>query len=143
MVEREFERDLPTLARVFDFVAAFLAGNRVGEEAAYAVNLAVEELFTNAVKFSSGSREPIRLGLAAENTRIVVRFCDSGGEPFDITRAEPVELDRPASEIRPGGLGIHLVRSLMDDVAYSYRDNANVITLVKYLEHKDAGDILD
>jgi anti-sigma regulatory factor (Ser/Thr protein kinase) len=134
LVEKEFERCLATLPAVLDFVGTFLSSRAIGDGEAYAVTLAIEELFTNAVKFSGSSTEPIRLTLTSENNRVLVNFYDSGGEPFDITRAADVDPERPASEVRPGGLGIHLIRSVMDEVEYSYSNDANVITMIKYLE---------
>ena len=140
MLEKKFERNLPTLERVFDFIAVFLTTHYIDEVAAYAINLAVEELFTNAVKYSTGNDEPIRLVLSAENNKIVVHFYDTGSQPYDITEATQVDLERPTVEIQPGGLGIHLIKSVMDDVTYDYRDNTNMITMVKILEGKDAGN---
>ena len=132
--EQRFERNLLHLPAVFDFVDTFLNAHRVRGEEAYAITLAVEELFTNTVKYSSSAAEPIHLRLSADGERVVVIFYDSGGTPFDVTRATDVDIDRPTDEVRPGGLGIHLIRCVMDEVDYSYTDNANIITMTKKLE---------
>ena len=99
--EQIFERDLSTLPLVFDFVETYLSTNNIDASEAYAINLAVEELFTNTVKYSSAT-EPIRVGLSTDGAQVVIVFRDSGGTPFDVTRVADVDIDRPADEVRPG-----------------------------------------
>jgi serine/threonine-protein kinase RsbW len=55
-------------------------------------------------------------------------------EPFDITKAEKVDVDLPLSERKPGGLGIHFVRDMADSVAYDYTDRRSKVTITKKLE---------
>ncbi len=58
------------------------------------------------------------------------------GVPFNPLGAEAPDIDASLEEREIGGLGIHLVRSLMDDVSYQRRIGKNVMTLVKHLEQK-------
>lgn len=53
------------------------------------------------------------------------------GKPFDPTTKAEVDTTLPAEERPIGGLGIHLVRQMMDDVAYERKDNKNILTLCK------------
>jgi anti-sigma regulatory factor (Ser/Thr protein kinase) len=63
---------------------------------------------------------------------MVFTIVDSG-MPFDPTLKEEVDTTLSAEERPIGGLGIHLVRKLMDDISYQYVDNKNVLTLKKKL----------
>ena len=61
---------------------------------------------------------------------IIFTVTDSG-IPFDPTQKGEVDITLPAEERAIGGLGIHLVRQLMDEVIYSREDDKNVLTLIK------------
>jgi sigma-B regulation protein RsbU (phosphoserine phosphatase) len=51
--------------------------------------------------------------------------------PFDPTQKEEVDTTLPAEQRKIGGLGIHLVRRIMDSVSYEYKDHKNILTLRK------------
>jgi anti-sigma regulatory factor (Ser/Thr protein kinase) len=63
-----------------------------------------------------------------------LRFIISDkGIPFDPTAKEDVDTSLSAEERQIGGLGIHLVRTIMDNISYERRDHQNVLTLGKKL----------
>jgi anti-sigma regulatory factor (Ser/Thr protein kinase) len=140
MIEQEFERNLASLTNVLDFVNLFLAGRDASDEVAFAVTLAVEELFTNTVKYARSSSLPVRLILEANKGKIVICFHDPDVKPFDVVQRMNKSLARSPDEIRPGGLGLLLIKNVMDDVRHEYRDNTNITTMVKYLEPQDDGN---
>ena len=79
------------------------------------VDLAVEELFTNMVKYGTGSDAPVqRRRCAAIDGGVEVTLIDHDVEPFDVTRAPDVDIDAPIEEREPGGLGLHLIRRMAD-----------------------------
>jgi anti-sigma regulatory factor (Ser/Thr protein kinase) len=94
----------------------------------------VEELFTNSVRHEDGRVDPITLELRVGDREIVITYSAPGDEPFDITTVPPVDPDRPVNDIRPGGLGLHLVHAVMDDVKYSFSHRVGTVTLIKRLE---------
>ena len=57
------------------------------------------------------------------------------GKPFDPTVQDEVDTTLPAEERRIGGLGIHIVRQMMDSINYERMDNLNVLTLRKKLNN--------
>ena len=61
---------------------------------------------------------------------LIFTISDSG-IPFDPTKQKPADTTLSAEERAIGGLGIHLVRQLMDEVTYSREENKNVLTLIK------------
>jgi anti-sigma regulatory factor (Ser/Thr protein kinase) len=65
-----------------------------------------------------------------DTLEIVLRDC---GPPLDMNRVVPRELD----DVRPGGLGTHFIRSIMDEVTYTYKEGCgNMMRMVKHL-HKN------
>ena len=113
---------------------AFFARTGVGDEHLKPLQFAVEELFTNLVKYSRGGTRDILLDLKHEGGRLVVSLTDFDVEPFDIRAVEDVDVDRDLKDRKPGGLGIHLLKRMVDDVGYEYVDGRSTTTLVKSLE---------
>jgi len=143
MIEQEFERNLASLTGVFDFVTHFMAVRGASTEVAYAVSLAVEELFTNTVKYAPSNNLPVRLTLDAQEDKIVVCFFDPSLKPFDVVHGMNRSQACGPDEFRPGGLGLFLIGKVMDEVCYEYRDNTNITTMLKYLEPEDVGNHLE
>lgn len=133
MEERRFPRSVSSLGSIFSFVDEFLAAHGIDREHGFDVNLVIEELFTNMVKYSREGRPEVHIGLGAEPDRITIRLRDFDVEAFDVTQVPPVDVDAPLSARRPGGLGIHLVRCIADDIRYDYRDRTSTIVVTKRL----------
>jgi sigma-B regulation protein RsbU (phosphoserine phosphatase) len=96
------------------------------------IELALEEIFTNAVRHNGEGAGPIRVELAVRGGEVVVRITDFDAARFDIqTDAPAVDIDQPLENRTPGGLGIHLVKKMMDRIEYSHRNRTATITLHK------------
>jgi serine/threonine-protein kinase RsbW len=132
-MEARLPRTLDSLGRLFDFVSDFVAENHIDEASAYAISLAVEEIFVNMVRYNSGSTESVAVSLSRDADRVVVKLTDSGVRPFDPTKAAPIDTGLPLGARQPGGLGIHLARSVMDEIGYEYDDGRSTTTLIKRL----------
>lgn len=131
--QRSFPRDIGALDPIFDMISDFVVANSVGDTEAFAVRLAVEELFVNMVKYNPGATGAIRIGITGDGARLVVSITDSGVERFDVTEAPEYDGSLPLAARRPGGLGIHLARKMMDGVEYTYKNGQSTITLTKRL----------
>ncbi len=134
MIERHFGRSLGSLEALFDFVAAFLSSQDLDPAHAFEIDLVVEELFTNMIKYNRGTGHDIAVALERTGPALTVRLRDFDVEPFDVTRAPAVDVTRPLEERSAGGLGLHLVRQVADSIGYDYRDRVSTITVVKRLE---------
>jgi len=132
-MEQSFGRNLDSLAELFAFLKGAAQNYELDERTTFTVNMAVEELFTNMIKYGSGGDAAIEVGLDREGDQLVVRLVDTDSEPFDLNALETVDTSAPLSERRPGGLGIHLVKCLMDEVNYEYKNRITRIRLVKNL----------
>ena len=94
------------------------------------INLALEEAVVNVMSYAypEGTEGQVDIDLIADGNDMVFTITDSG-TPFDPTQKEEVDTTLSAEERPIGGLGIHLVRKLMDSINYQYIDNKNVLTL--------------
>jgi phosphoserine phosphatase len=117
---RSFGRSFDALPEIFAFTADAFARLRVDRALLPAVDFAVEELFTNMVKYSTMSGAAIRIELTRIDDGVEVTLTDYDVEPFDVTRAPEVDVTLPIERRRPGGLGLHLIRRLVDFVGYEY-----------------------
>jgi len=65
---------------------------------------------------------------------VTVRLEEQTSEPFDVTRPTQTQFDVPFADRKPGGLGIHIAREMLDGLTYDYVDGTSRITLTKHLE---------
>ena len=124
--------DLREIERLNRIVRQFGDLHEVPGRTLYAVNLALDEVVTNVVRH--GFDDPAGQELVAEITVKEGEFITvvtDGGRTFNPLDAPKPDLDAPLSERTLGGLGIHLVRSLMDGVDYRREKEKNVLTLRK------------
>jgi anti-sigma regulatory factor (Ser/Thr protein kinase) len=131
-MQQSFKRTLGSLEPLFEFIGDFAGRERLGEDAVFAVNLAIEELFTNMVKYGGGAGE-VSVDLSVCERDLVILMVHAGADDFDPTEAGDMDADQPLSERTPGGIGLHLVRKVMDSVTYEHRDGAAYLRLSKHL----------
>ena len=132
-MERDFERDLRSLDAITRYVAEFFEAAAISGENDLYVNLVIEELFTNAVKYSPEGGD-VTIALTKQDGDLVIRLSDHDVEPFDVTTAPDVDTSLPVKDRRRGGLGLHLVKKIARDVTYQYVDRCSVITVKMALE---------
>jgi anti-sigma regulatory factor (Ser/Thr protein kinase) len=130
-MERRFQRDLSSLPELSRFVADFLYRQGLAPSNAYDLDLILEELFTNVLKYSSGTGE-VAVRLTRDDSTITITLSEFGvAKAYDITRAPEPDLTRPLAERPVGGLGIHMVRQLADTIRYEYKDRVSTTTITK------------
>ena len=122
--------NLKELGRLAAEVAGFCREAGLGDDIEFRLNLALEELFTNAVRHGGcgGVADAATIHLRREAGAALVEYSDRGG-PFDPADAPPPDLQSPLAERAPGGLGLHFVRQLAADFEYHRVDERNRITL--------------
>jgi anti-sigma regulatory factor (Ser/Thr protein kinase) len=130
-MERRFQRDLRSLEELSRFVAEFLSRHGLAPSNAYDIDLILEELFTNVLKYSSGS-DTVAVQLQSEGPTITISLSEFDvARAYDITRSPDPDLSRPIEERKVGGLGIHMVRQLADTIRYEYKDRVSTTTITK------------
>ena len=131
--------DSADLVRLMEFGDEFSRRHRLADEERARLQIILDELFTNVVKYGyedavvAGHPEGhpeglIEVALSLEADRLIIEFVDDG-RPFDPLTSPLPDLDLPA-ETRPvGGVGIAIVRGLVDERAYRRDGNRNRLTL--------------
>lgn len=126
-----FRRDMSALPAVFAATEEFCLAHAVAPDARNAIALVIEELFTNAVKYGLPQRDELEVMMDCRDGDFVLALTDFDAEEFDVSARPEVDVGRPLEERNPGGLGIHLVRNLVDRIEYDYRDRRSTITVHK------------
>lgn len=123
------------LDEVIDFIMDKLSDYELDEDIQMQLELAIEEIFMNIVSYAYnpnvGDAE-VHVEVKENPLSVEIGFLDSG-VPFN-----PLEQDadtsKEALEEHEGGLGIHMVKKLMDSVAYTYEDGKNILWIKKRME---------
>ena len=134
MMRQQFDKDIRSLDAVFSFLRRFADAERLDQRASYVLDLAVEEFFTNIVKYGRGTGNDVHLEAVRSGRTVTVRLEEQTPVPFDVTRPTQTQFDTPFAERKPGGLGIHIAREMLDGLTYDYVDGTSRITLTKHLE---------
>ena len=124
--------DISTIPQLSEFIEGICEELNLDMSITMNLNLALEEAVVNVMEYAypSDIQGDVTINAIANDTRLVFIIIDSG-IPFDPTKKEKVDTTLSAEERPIGGLGIHLVRELMDSVDYEYRDCKNILTLSK------------
>ncbi|MBO6193293.1 MAG: ATP-binding protein [Clostridiales bacterium] len=133
MKEIHVDSKIENIPEVMDFVRAELEALGCSEQVKAQFKMAVDELFGNICLYAYGEGAgpvTVSVGLEGDPPSAAVAFCDSGS-PYN-----PLEADLPDIELdiedRPvGGLGIFLIREMMDSMSYEYKDGCNVLKLTR------------
>ncbi|MBP7147577.1 MAG: ATP-binding protein [Acidobacteria bacterium] len=133
VAEGEFRRALDSLEALFAFTAGFYAEQAIEPAHRFALDLALEELFTNIVKYNPRGA-PVQVRLERDGNRVTVQLVDDDAAPFDVRRAPPARVDAPLAEREPGGLGLHLVRRLADRVDYEHQGRRSTIRVQRTID---------
>ncbi len=130
-VESRTER----LIAVRDFVSEAARAFGFSDEDISKIALAVDEACTNVIKhaYRSDPTKIIQVNVHAGDGTFQVAIRDEG-IPFNPTHVQPLDMKEYLTHYRRGGLGVHLMKSLMDRVEYSINPGkANEVLLIKYL----------
>lgn len=121
--------------RLNEMVRRFCASHGLPEDAIFVVSLSIDELVTNIVVHGGKGRPRVReivLRLRMDNGEVCAEIEDDGCE-FNPLESPAPNLDSNLEQRDPGGLGIHLARSLMDRICYSRVGRRNRLTLTKHV----------
>lgn len=120
------------LDHLAEAVEAFGEAHGLSPKLTYQVGLVLDELVTNIISYGYGDAEKhdIEVGMTCQDDHVRIVLTDDAA-PFDPLSAKSPNLDAPLPERHIGGLGVHLVRSIMDRVAYERVGNLNRLVLEK------------
>jgi anti-sigma regulatory factor (Ser/Thr protein kinase) len=138
-VSRSFRAEKGEMTAVYNFIAETLGAKGTPEKYLLLMQMSADEIFTNIVEYGyrpleNGGREKnVVVELDVTDGLIRLAFSDHG-IPFDPLAAPTPDVTLDVEDRPFGGLGLHIVKSSMDDVAYERNNDRNILTLTKKME---------
>lgn len=118
------------LARVQALIATFLESHGVGEDADYAVRLAVEELVSNVIRYAYDDTRPHRIDVQVVVSGPAIELTiEDDGRPFDPNETPPVVAPASIDHAAEGGRGLLLVRELAGPIRYERQNGRNRVAV--------------
>jgi sigma-B regulation protein RsbU (phosphoserine phosphatase) len=117
------------LAEVVRYVRTVAHLARLPDKQTYRLRLAVEELVANVLTHGKAP-DLVELAGGVDPHRVWLRMVDSAAAFDPTAAAAPTDLDRPLAHRKPGGLGLYLARSMVDEMSYEYVGGRNRTTIV-------------
>jgi anti-sigma regulatory factor (Ser/Thr protein kinase) len=131
-VSAVFVNQRAEVARLATLAEEFAAGHDIPVDDAMTINLVLDELVLNIIRhgYDDDAEHEIQVTLTFDDPDLTIRVEDDA-RPFNPLEAPPPDLDLPLEERPIGGLGIHIVRTVMDAVEYQRAGTHNVLTMRK------------
>lgn len=132
----ELDTKLAALDVLCEQLEHFCAATGITKKQKFEINLALDELFTNILSHGFRDARPHRIQISVSHApRVVTIVIRDDGIPFNPLKAPAPELKCPFDDRKVGGLGIHLIRSYIDEMDYERCGRHNVLTLRKFLKN--------
>jgi sigma-B regulation protein RsbU (phosphoserine phosphatase) len=126
----QLKNNLSELQRLNQSVTEFAERHGLSSELVFRLNLVLEEIITNVISYGyeDGLEHEISVRLSWQDRSIKVEVEDDG-RPFNPLEAPQADIGKPLAEREVGGLGIHLVREMMDELKYRRENDKNLLIL--------------
>ena len=134
----ELKNDLSELERLCRTCEEIGQDINISDRTIFEMNLALDELFTNIISygFNDHQEHTIKISITVEGDQLQMRIEDDG-VPFNPLASKTPEFQCGIEECKIGGLGIHLIRKLMDDVHYKRVADKNILVLRRKMRKED------
>ena len=138
-LELTVQNRLTENCRVIEHFDTFSEHYAIPQHVKLKMDVVFDELLTNIISYAyrDNKEHDIEIKVELSADRLKVSMVDDG-IPFNPLGVETPDIELPLEERTVGGLGIHLVRNMMDKVSYRRRIDKNVITVVEYLDAEKA-----
>ncbi len=128
------KNDISEVTKLSTFIKSVFEKMELDKSLSSQLRLAVEEAVVNVLNYAypPGSEGTVEIRIMSDDHQLKVMITDAG-VPFDPTEQEKIDTSLAIEDRRIGGLGIHLVRALMDTINYERLDGKNILTLMKQI----------
>lgn len=134
-LQLRLDADLASLPILDEAVEEFGEAQDWALDMLFQVKLALEEVAVNVINHGYGQAgSAFEVDITSEPAALTIRVTDEAKEFNPLTSSPAADVDASVDDRRVGGLGIHLVRTMMDEMHYERADGQNRLTLVKKRE---------
>lgn len=119
--------DAESVKTVAEFLDTTLEAWEIPMKVVSKLQIVADEIYSNIVRYSQAKNAKVT---AVQNGTVLSLRFEDDGKPYDPTTAAEPDITASAEEREIGGLGIFVVRNMMDSMDYRYKDGHNVLTLL-------------
>ena len=133
MNELTLSATLENVPKVTEFVDGQLEAHGCSMKAQMQIDIAIDELFSNIANYAYNPEigpATVRVSVEGDPLTVTIIFIDRG-VPYNPLEKKDPDIGLSAEERQIGGLGIFMVKRLMDDMTYEYRDGQNILMIRK------------
>jgi len=124
--------------KIKDGLEKFLLSTDLHHHDKMDVALVFDEHTTNTIMHGTGNKKiTIEFTISIANHILTMVIIDNG-DYFDLNTIPTPDVSQNISEGKRGGFGIHLIKSLMNEIAYEHKNNKNILTMKKYLRSSES-----
>ncbi len=135
MKELTIEATIENITAVTEFVNELLEKYSCPMKARMQIDIAIDELFGNIAHYAYNPKSgpaTVQVEVQKDPMAVIITFIDHG-KPFDPLSGKDPDLTIPLEERKEGGLGVFLVKKVMDDVRYEYKEGRNILRIMKHI----------
>ena len=129
-----FKADTEELERVLSFIHG-VVNKRVENKIIMKLDVVIEEIFVNICHYAYEDSGFADIEVSLNKNKLSITFMDEG-VPFDPLKKDEPDISLPSDDREVGGLGIFMVKKMMDKVDYKYENGKNILTIEKRLGGK-------
>lgn len=129
-MQKKFIKNISSLDSIFLFTQKFITFYKIKHSINFKLNLIIEEIFTNLVKYNKKSSNQILINFCLKQESVFVTITDFDVNSFNVTKAKQPDISKSLQERKVGGLGLHLVKKNADNIEYKYINGNSIITLM-------------
>lgn len=124
-----FRADVLELDNVLSYVHSVI-DKKVKKNQSMKLDVVIEELFVNIAKYAYDDAGDVLIEVLFDKNKLIITFVDEGN-PFNPLERDDPDTSLSSDERQIGGLGIYMVKKMMDKVKYEYKDNKNILIIEK------------
>jgi len=135
-IEIQILNQIPEIERVCDAIAEFSRKHTVSDKIIFTLHLALDEILTNIISYgySDTKDHKIDIRYSFQEDFLKLEITDDSN-PYDPANAPEPDVDSSLENRKIGGLGIYLIKNMMDDIKYSSKNGKNTLVLTKKCEY--------
>ena len=131
-MKKKFKLNYKSLDQLFGFITSFANKYGLDSHLHFQLELVVEELFTNMVKYDRKIQTTAELEISKVQDDLIIILTGFDVAPFNPANIDKYDPSLPLNDRPIGKLGLHLVEQIVDRIDYRYDDNIRILKLIKH-----------
>lgn len=130
------KNDFVEIERLAGWVRSFGREHNLPEKLVWEIRLVLEEVVTNIISHGYADRADHAIEISIVNSeRDITLSVRDDAQPFNLLDHSQPDLETPLEDRGVGGMGVHIVREIMDEIDYKREADGNLVVMRRYKKH--------